>query len=230
MRLRSKRGDPEPPICVGRMAGIRRVAGLQIEVICAPIGSLLGVGLEPPERPRSAGCSLERTRADHSDSGLFKVWRLGLVVRSSPSGVIRGRRGLILLSVRAGRLRIHLSVRLLALSAGACSPPRRGGAGGSGRCGGGLRRGCGSLGRARGGIATGAMVHRRPHRNRRGGRVQCGGLRQYRRPRRYGGTDGLGSPADSPPSWWRRETGSASAPSWDRWIIRAQSSGRVPAH
>ncbi len=34
-----------------------------------------------------------------------------------------------------------------------------------------------------------------------------------------------GSPADSPPNWWHRETGTASTPSWDRWTIRAQSSG-----
>ena len=34
-------------------------------------------------------------------------------------------------------------------------------------------------------------VQRRPHRNRGGGRVQCGGLRQYCRAGGYGGADGL---------------------------------------
>ena len=59
---------------------------------CTPLWILAGTG-----------------RADHS--GLFKVWRLDLVVRS---GGIWGRSGLILLSVQAGRLRTHRKVLLLA--------------------------------------------------------------------------------------------------------------------
>ena len=38
-----------------------------------------------------------------------------------------------------------------------------------------------------------------------------------------------GSPAGSPPNWWHRETGTASAPSWGRWTTRARSSAWPPA-
>ena len=62
---------------------------------------------------RHPGCSLGRARASHS-FGPFKVWRLGLVVRSSLLAVSRGRPGLILLSVRAGHLRTYRRVLLLA--------------------------------------------------------------------------------------------------------------------
>ena len=62
--------------------------------------------------------------------GLFKVWRLDLVVRSSLPAVSGGRSGLILLSVQAGRLRTHLRVLLLAAGRGVRWPTRRGGAGG----------------------------------------------------------------------------------------------------
>src|SRR5258708_3065207 len=50
-------------------------------------------------------------------SGLLKVWRMELAVRSSLRAVSRGTTWLILRSVRAGRLRTHRRVLLLAARA-----------------------------------------------------------------------------------------------------------------
>jgi hypothetical protein len=103
-----------PPFGTLPAAWSLTAGGVQIGVICAPVASLLGVGLEPSERPRGAGCSLARA-GQIIYSGLFKGLAAGPGGAAQPSGVIRGRPGLILLSVQAGRLPIHRSVLFLAV-------------------------------------------------------------------------------------------------------------------
>src|SRR5450755_1428058 len=80
------------------------------------VASLLGAGLEPSELPR--GCTpswmLAGTGPGGTSFGAVQGLAAGPGGALPHSGGIRGRPGLILLSVRAGRLRAHRRVLLLA--------------------------------------------------------------------------------------------------------------------